>query len=254
MNKKNLSLKILFASLRHCVRFLVVFFVCSISTNSTQAQEWTRFRGINGDGIVSTKTIPTQITEKNYHWKIELPGEGHSSPVIWKNRIFITSAEEEKRKRHLLCIDTSNGKTLWTKVWDYKNYHRHEFNSHAASTPTVDTARVYITLPSEDSFWVIALNHQGKEIWKRDLGEYKTQHGGAASPMLVGNRLIIAKEPEGGKGLLCALDTKTGDFVWKIERETSIRRIASFNHSLSGVPIAESLRLSRQPCTSQRRT
>src|SRR5258708_35393785 len=83
-------------------------------------QEWHRFRGPNGSGISSASTIPIQVAPADYQWRAELPGVGHSSPVIWGEKLFVTSAEEDKGRRHLHCIDTRSGKILWTRSYDFK--------------------------------------------------------------------------------------------------------------------------------------
>src|SRR5438132_5691236 len=69
------------------------------------AQEWVRFRGANGSGISAAASIPLQFSEKDYNWKVELPGGGHSSPVLWGKRIFLTSADEAAGKRYMLCLN-----------------------------------------------------------------------------------------------------------------------------------------------------
>lgn len=186
--------------------------------NVGQAQEWTRFRGPNGTGISKATGLPVTFTEKEFNWKVTLPGGGHSSPVLWGKKIFLTSGEEDKGKRHVLCLDAADGKTLWTKSYDFKTYHHHEFNTVASATPAVDAERVYTTWATHESFTVVALDHTGKELWKTELGAYETMHGGAASPVLVGDLVIVVKEPEDGNGALVALDNKTGSIRWKRER------------------------------------
>jgi outer membrane protein assembly factor BamB len=183
-----------------------------------QGQEWTRFRGPNGSGISEAKTIPVQITEQDFNWRIALPGEGHSSPVLWGSRLFITSADERSGKRYLICIHAIDGKTLWTRSYDFKPDRRHQFNSYASYTPTVDAEAVYTIWASEESFIVTALTHAGRDIWVRNLGAYQTQHGGATSPILVGDTLILAKEQENGPGSLFGLDRKTGKTRWEVRR------------------------------------
>lgn len=185
-----------------------------------QAQEWTRFRGPNGTGIGKATGLPVKLTENDFRWKVTLPGGGHSSPVLWGKKIFLTSGEENKGKRHILCLDAASGKTLWTKTYNFTRYHHHEFNSSASATPAVDAERVYTTWVTPDSFAVLALDHSGKELWKRELGAYPTQHGDAASPILVDDKVIIVKEQEEGQGALIALDRKTGSVRWKRTRST----------------------------------
>ena len=77
------------------------------------SQDWTRFRGPNGSGVSDAKTIPVRWTEEDYNWSVELPGRGHSSPVIWGPRLFVTSSDLDAGERFLICVETSSGKILW---------------------------------------------------------------------------------------------------------------------------------------------
>src|SRR3954466_15513710 len=101
---------------------------CLQASAPARAQEWTRFRGPNGAGISAATTVPVTFTEADYNWKIDFPGVGHSSPVIWGKKLFLTSADEDRGKRYLLCFSTTDGKPLWTKTSDFTKYHHHEFN------------------------------------------------------------------------------------------------------------------------------
>ena len=199
----------------------VILGVCWIPS-AAQAQEWTRFRGTDGAGTSAAKTIPVKFEAANTRWKIALPGEGHSSPVLWGKKLFITSAEMEKGKRYLLCLDAANGKEQWRKEFAFKPYHVHDFNSAASTTPTVDAQNVYLTLPAADAFWVVALSHEGKELWRKDFGAYPTQHGGGASPIVFEDTLFVTKESEGSGGTLLALDRKTGTVKWKSQRTSDL--------------------------------
>src|SRR5436305_147864 len=78
-------------------------------------QEWTRFRGPNGSGVSPATTVPVRWTEKDYNWKVALPGVGHSSPVLWGERIFVTCGEEATGKRIVLCLRAGDGRRLWSR-------------------------------------------------------------------------------------------------------------------------------------------
>src|SRR5438093_77590 len=78
-------------------------------------QEWTRFRGPNGSGVSTATTVPVKWTEKDYNWKSKLPGVGHSSPVLWGERIFVTCGEEASGKRIVLCLNTKDGSRRWAR-------------------------------------------------------------------------------------------------------------------------------------------
>jgi outer membrane protein assembly factor BamB len=140
--------------------------------------------------------------------------------VIWGGKLFVTSAEEQTGKRHLLCLSTKDGKELWRRTYDFKPYHLHDFNAAAASTPTVDSERVYLVLPEDGRFIVAALDHEGREVWKRDFGAFPTQHGGSSSPIVVGDVLIINNEPEDAQGSLAGLDRKSGSILWQRKRNS----------------------------------
>jgi len=189
-----------------------------VLSRSASAQEWTRFRGPNGTGMGAAASIPAQFSPAHYNWRVALPGEGHSSPVLWGKRIFVTSAEEEKNKRHLLCLNAADGKILWTRSYDYQPYRRHGFSSAANTTPATDARRVYVLWPTPDAFLVIALTHDGREVWRRDLGKVATQHGAGTSPVVYDGLLLFAAEPDGGEGALFALDCETGKTRWKRDR------------------------------------
>src|SRR5688572_23551927 len=98
-------------------RALLALLICmafSLHAGSSPAQEWTRFRGPNGTGLSDATTIPVKWTDADYNWKIELPGVGHSSPVLWSNKLFLISAFEDSATRIVLCINADDGSTVWT--------------------------------------------------------------------------------------------------------------------------------------------
>jgi outer membrane protein assembly factor BamB len=204
---------------RFCILFAVVLGSILCTPSAVQAQEWTRFRGPNGTGISAATTIPTQFTETDYNWRVQLPGTGHSSPVLWGNRLFVTSAEETGGKRHLLCLNAADGRQLWVRSVTFTPHQRHRFNSFASSTPAVDADNVYTTWISPEAFLVLAYDHAGKELWKTDLGPYQVGHGGAASPVLVGDMLIVRSDNEDdAPSFIVGLDRKTGAIRWKLPR------------------------------------
>src|SRR5439155_15775948 len=102
------------------------------------------FRGPKGSGGSATANFPVQWTERDYAWKVKVPGVGHSSPVLWGDRIFLTSGDPKTGKRLALCFDAKDGKSLWTTESDGKVYKMHQRNSIASSTPAVDEKHVYL--------------------------------------------------------------------------------------------------------------
>jgi outer membrane protein assembly factor BamB len=189
-----------------------------------QAREWTRFRGPNGTGVhPSARGLPTEYQAAAANWRVPLPGTGHSSPVVWENRVFITSAEEEAGKQHLLCLDAANGRVLWTRTNRFEPYPRHSFNSFASSTPAVDSEQLYVSWLTPEAFTVHAYDHEGRERWKRDLGRYEVNHGGSASPILFEDLVIIRSDSDrdGPESFVMALDRATGATRWRTTQSST---------------------------------
>jgi outer membrane protein assembly factor BamB len=209
-------------------QFLFAVVSLFLLSTSIHAQEWTRFRGPNGAGVSNAKTVPVNFAEGDFNWRVKLPGEGHSSPVIWGNRIFLTSAEASAGKWHVLCLNAADGRELWRKTYNFKPYRKHDLNSFASSTPTVDEQAVYASMITPEAFTVLAFNHSGNELWKRNLGTYQAGNGNGASPIVVGDVVVIANDQEGNdnpqsansnpESSLIGLDRKTGVVKWKHKR------------------------------------
>ena len=193
------------------------------------AQEWTRFRGPNGTGVSERYEFPSTWEQKDYRWQVDLPGVGHSSPVMWGKRIFVTSADPMTAKQFILCFDIGTGKKLWERQFDSQPYHLHSRASYACATPAVDAERLYVAWASPEAVILKALDHQGQEVWTRNLGTFISQHGFGSSPILFENLVIFsnsqqeARVPPGkkpGKSTIVGLDRRTGKTVWEIERKS----------------------------------
>ena len=218
--------------------------VCVVPT-AAHSEEWTRFRGPNGTGISTTDTIPTQWTESDYNWKVDLPGKGHASPVLWGEKIFIhtadqihgtrpATAESAPAMRSLMCLHTADGRTLWKKSFPStlaKGYRVRAQNSLASSTPAVDGERVYVAWSTGDTTTMTAFTHTGKVVWDRQLGPYFSGHGFSTSPILFEDLVIIQmhqrlprdEDPlETTASYVIALDRHTGDTAWKTDRENAL--------------------------------
>jgi len=198
------------------------FLVAAIGAGIARAEEpenWQRFRGPNGAGVSHAAGIPTEWTEDDYNWKVKLPGIGHSSPVVWGERIFVGCGEEETGDRIMLCLDAASGEVLWQQQFKATTHRKHKLNSFASSTPAVDANRVYWCWATPESFIVVAVNHTGKESGRVALGPFKAGHGGGVSPIVHQDLLIVPKE-HGGESALFALEKATGATRWSIPRET----------------------------------
>lgn len=185
------------------------------------AQEWTRFRGPNGTGISEAASIPVQFTESEVNWRVKLPGAGHSSPVLWGSRIFLTTADGAAGKRHVLCLDAADGRVLWDRAYDFPRYPKHQLNSFASGSCCVDADYVYVPMATPDSVNLWAFDHNGKEIWKRELGKFQVNHGPAGSPIVIDDVVVMANDQEGGESFLAGVERATGRVLWRRERTSS---------------------------------
>jgi outer membrane protein assembly factor BamB len=179
-----------------------------------RASDWPRFRGPNGTGISNDTGIPVEVGEqKNLHWKVEIPGAGNSSPVVSKQRVFLQTASEDGSERLLLCLDLASGNALWQEQAPGETAKTHERNTLASSTAAADENQVYVSFWDGHNLSVAAYSFAGKRAWTRDLGPFTSQHGAGHSPIVVGNRVILANDQDGAAEVV-ALDAASGEIVW----------------------------------------
>ena len=200
-----------------CFYFAVA--LCFGDLPRSHAQEWTRFRGPNGSGISEAKTIPTQWTDADFNWKIALPGAGHSSPVAWGDKVFVTSGDDKAGRFSVFCVKAADGGKLWQKDFPFTRHAKHGYNTFASSTPTVDSERVYVCRTEPAHNQLFALDHRGELVWEKDLGPLAAQHGGGTSPILYEGMVILGNEQD-GESFLIAVDARTGETRWKTPRQT----------------------------------
>jgi outer membrane protein assembly factor BamB len=186
-----------------------------------QADEWPRFRGPNGAGVGEAPGVPTQWTEQDFAWRIELPGVGHSSPVVWGDRLFVTAGNEDDGTRHVLCLDPQSGRTLWSREFAGEKARKHQHNSFASTTPAVDAEHLYVTWSTPRENIVLALDHQGTQRWRVDLGPYKAGHGAGVSPIVHEDLVVLGNDQEGESSIV-ALDRTNGEVRWRVPRKTKV--------------------------------
>src|SRR5260370_505774 len=174
---------------------------------------WSQFRGPNASGIaLSEARVPVEFgASKNFLWKQGLP-PGHSSPVIWGDRLFVTGFDKENSKLEILCLAAKNGNILWRRAVTASQIEKVQSVSNpVTATPAVDGERVYAYF---GSYGLIALDFDGKQQWEVKLPVPKTMFGSGTSPIIAGD-LVILNHDEVTDGYLLAVDRKTGKTVWK---------------------------------------
>ncbi len=242
-------------------RFIRISFACVtcfLSTllllNSTTgaSTDWPQWRGPSGQGVSLEKNLPAEWSNtKNIKWKTPIAGRGHSSPIVWGNKIFVTTAIEgplvpgAKAVKHMdgdkeflhpdsvgadhkqflkvICVDRESGKILWEQTafegTPYDN--RHRKSSFASSTPATDGKYVYAFFGSEGLY---AYDMSGKLAWKADLGKLGTVGMGTGTSPVLYEKLVILQcdEENGASSFIIALDKKTGKEVWKTQRKVQV--------------------------------
>lgn len=186
---------------------------------------WSGFRGPAGDGTCNTELPLNWSQDDNIVWKTPLPGPGASSPVVWKDRIFLTcytgygtphepGGSLDELKRHVMVFRAADGELLWDQPIPATLPEENTIRDHgyAANTPAVDKDRVYAFLGKSGVF---AFDHDGNQLWQADIGQKTSGWGTSASPLLYGNLVVINASVESES--LIALNRETGEEVWRQE-------------------------------------
>jgi outer membrane protein assembly factor BamB len=203
-----------------------------IEAEGEAAKYWPRWRGPSGQGIVRVGRYPDVWSPADgVKWKIPVPGRGNSSPIVWRDRIFLTTAYEDGAKLSLLCYSRSDGKLLWELAAPQQGVERgHRKNGHASSTPVTDGERVYASFGSHG---IMAASVDGKLLWHTPIGAVDNYHGTAGSPVLYKDTVIIYHDgghkfrgpmpgPDQLPSFVAAFDRKTGKMRWRTQRTATV--------------------------------
>lgn len=197
---------------------LAVLLMLATSGNSFAQPNWNQFRGPNGDGRAETDRLPARWSEtENVVWKTAIHGRGWSSPVVWGDRIWLTTATEDGRRMSALCLDARTGDVIHDLLIfeNQKPSFCHPENSYASPTPYVTADRVFVHF---GSYGTACLDSEtGQRLWERRDLECNHFRGPGSSPIVDGDRLFVAFDGF-DRQYVVALDKETGETVWQKER------------------------------------
>jgi outer membrane protein assembly factor BamB len=201
---------------------------------------WPQWRGPYATGVSKSADPPLQWSEtKNVRWKVEIPGRGSASPVVWGDRIYLLSAVPigltgaqahaplggiEPRVRHrfvVFAIDRRTGKTVWERTAREELPHEPSHTDNgtwASSSAITDGKRVFAWFESQGMY---VYDLDGKLLWQKDLGDKKMRNvfGEGSTPVLYNNRLVIVWDQQGGQSFIVSLDADTGQERWRVNRD-----------------------------------
>jgi outer membrane protein assembly factor BamB len=221
---------------------------------SSLADNWSQFRGPQGDGQANGAKLPDQWSPENHlAWKVKIPGAGWSQPVVWGDKVFLTTTTSEKQvkpkpgdfgtgaafggigllfgggslkkaptdlhKWHVLCLDRETGKIVWEQIAkeDKPRTPIHYNNSYSTETPATDGERLIAYFGMTGLY---CYDLAGKLLWSKDLGSYPTQlDWGSASSPVIHEGLVFIQCDNDKSSFLVALDKHTGDEKWRVTRE-----------------------------------
>jgi hypothetical protein len=182
------------------------------------AEDWPQWRGPRADGSCLERGLPTSWSRSSGQcWSTELPGEGHSSPIVAKGSVFVTTALGAGHERALVRVDAASGRIVWTQTVvrsdDLEPLHLE--NSHVSSTPAADAQAVYTSFYANGKAHLAAVGHDGKVLWAVTPLRYRSMHGYHHNPLLLGDQLVLSFDALAEAAVL-SLDTRTGKPRWRV--------------------------------------
>lgn len=212
--------------------WIVACIVLSLGSKITSAQEnWPEFRGPTQQGHADAKNLPIEFNDhKNVTWRTPIAGRGHSSPIIWGNQLWVTTALEEGRSLHAICLDKESGEVIHdVEVFTNDDpIHVNMKNSHASPTGVIEQGRIYVHFGTYGTACLDTAT--GERLWvNRDL-KLNHQEGPGSSPILFDNLLIVNCDGYDIRYVV-ALDKLTGKIVWKKDRPGGLNPEGDINKS-----------------------
>jgi len=203
---------------RTCLSVTLIALLSAASNGQEPSAHWNRFRGPNGQGIVDTARIPVDISRESVVlWKTVTP-PGHSSPVIWNDRIFFTANESANKDQLItLCVNRGNGDIVWRQTVPAQTTAQlSSLNNPASPTPAVDDKHVYVYF---GTYGLVCYDHAGSKVWDRKIKTPDNHYGMATSPILYKDRVFLVLDNDSNDASrLLAVSRDTGETIWEQPR------------------------------------
>lgn len=193
----------------------------------SRATDWPWWRGPDRNGIATETSVPTTLSEtENVIWKVTVPGRGHASPIVVGDRIYLATADEQKKTHLVVAFDRATGKQVWQVEVNKGGFpaKNHKKNTEASPTLACDGERLFAAFYHHDKVEAAAVSLDGEVTWKQAVCPFRPrtfEYGYAPSPLLYGETVIISAEYD-GNSYITALDRVTGERVWRTQRPTMI--------------------------------
>jgi outer membrane protein assembly factor BamB len=195
-----------------------------IEVTGEGAKYWPRWRGPSGQGYVApAKYANTWSPTRNVKWRVSMPGEGNSSPIVWGDRVFLTTSYDNGARLSLVAFQRSDGHKLWEAFLPKVQAERvHQKNGHASATPVTDGQLIYASFGSNG---LAAFDLAGKLVWHERFGSINNYHGPAGSPVLYKDRIFLYQDGDGSSGqrsFVAAFEAKSGRRLWQTPRNETV--------------------------------
>ncbi len=197
---------------------------------ATQAADWSQFRGGDGTNYVPEASLPSEWSDSDYAWQFDLSSSDVGTPVVSNGTVFLLSGDVASAERRIVAIDLATGKLRWEQRYPASPSHLHNRNTYGSSTPVANDKHVFFSWAEPDHTWLRCLTHDGDEVWARDFGTWKSQHGFGTSPTLIGDLLVLFDSQQAdqlpadvppGQSRMIALNPSSGETVWETPLTTT---------------------------------
>jgi len=204
--------------MRERIVFAILMLTIGFGGVAQESSNWTHFRGSNLNGISADNQVPVSWNDTtNVIWKTDIRGKGWSSPVIYGNQVWLTTATIDGKEMSGICVDFKTGKVLYDILLFKQDsiYGKHSINTYATPTPCIEEGFVYLNFGSTGT--VCICTNDGKVVWKRDDLKCDHAQGPGSSPIIYKDMLILHFEGT-DQQFIIALNKKTGETIWRTDR------------------------------------